>query len=135
MPNIASGFILNTLLGQFTNISSIYQLYKPIMCTSIQLLQIEPVLDKLSTADGLQPQRSLPPFLADALQWSTVTATTKDTTEIKWQINLLMQEQTKQQVTLVHIISILNITYYATQVNSINVSAQYKIDNKYMSHI
>ena len=28
-----------------------------------------------------------------------------------------MQEQTKQQETLVHIISILNITWYATQVN------------------
>ena len=34
----------------------------------------------------------------------------EDSTEIKWQINLLMQEQTKQQETFVHIISILNVT-------------------------
>ena len=38
-------------------------------------------------------------------------------TEIKWQISLLMQEQTKKQETLVHIISILNVTQYATAVN------------------
>ena len=36
---------------------------------------------------------------------------------MKWQINKLIQEQTKQQGTLVHLISILNIIQYATQVN------------------
>ena len=34
----------------------------------------------------------------------------KDMTEIKQQINLLMQEQTKQEEALVHVISILHIT-------------------------
>ena len=34
-------------------------------------------------------------FLGDAQQWLTGTATMKDKPEIKWQINLIMQEQTK----------------------------------------
>ena len=84
---------------------------------AIQLLWTEPDLDKLPIADSPWPQRSLLPFLRDVMQWLTRTATMKDTTEIKWQINLLMQEQTKQQESLVHIISILNGTWYATQVN------------------
>ena len=39
----------------------------------------------------------------------------RDTKEIKQHVNQL--EQTKQQETLVHVISILNITRYAAQVN------------------
>ena len=42
---------------------------------------------------------------------------TKDTTEIKQQVNSLIQKWAQQQETLVHVISILNITNYATQVN------------------
>ena len=82
-----------------------------------QLLWTEPALDKLLTANNPWPKRSLLPFLEDALWWLTGTTTTKNPVEIKWQINLLMQEQTKQQETLVHIIFILNITWYTTQVN------------------
>ena len=41
----------------------------------------------------------------------------RDTWEIRQHINQLIQEQTKQQETLVHVISILNITRYAAQVN------------------
>ena len=37
--------------------------------------------------------------------------------EIKQCVNQLIQEQTKQQDTLVHVISILNVTRYAAQVN------------------
>ena len=44
-------------------------------------------------------------------------ATMKDMRQIKQQKNQLMQELTKQQETSVHIISILNITWYATKVN------------------
>ena len=44
-------------------------------------------------------------------------ATTNDTTEIKQWENSLIQKQTQQQETQVHVISILNITRYATQVN------------------
>ena len=82
-----------------------------------QLLWTEPALDKLSPTDSPWLKRTLLPFFGDALQWLTGTATTKDMTEIRQWINILMQEQTKQQGTLVHIISILNVTQYATQVN------------------
>ena len=57
------------------------------------------------------------------LSWLTGTATTKDVNNIKKRVNQLIEAQSVQQETLVHIISILNITQYATQVNrhSINV--------------
>ena len=48
----ASNFILNALLGEFTNIDSIYQSYKLTIKMAIQLLWTEPALNKLSTADS-----------------------------------------------------------------------------------
>ena len=45
------------------------------------------------------------------------TATTKDIHSIKTRIKQLIATQTSQHNTLVHIVSILNITRYATQVN------------------
>ena len=62
-------------------------------------------------------RRSLLPFLGDALSWLTGTATTKDIHSIKTRINQLITTQTSQHYTLVHIMSILNITRYTTQVN------------------
>ena len=62
-------------------------------------------------------RRGLLPFLGDALSWLTGTATTKDVDSIKTRINQLIATQHNQQETLVHIISILNITRYATQVH------------------
>ena len=109
--------MLNALLGEFTNINSIYQSYETTIQTAIQLIRTEPFLDKLTTSDNPQPQRSLLPSLGDTLQWLTGTATMKDTTDIKQQVDFLMQDQAHQQETLVHIISILNITKYVTQVN------------------
>ena len=41
----------------------------------------------------------------------------KDTCEIKQCVNQLIQEQIKQQETLGHVISLLNISRYAVQVN------------------
>ena len=64
-----------------------------------------------------QCKRSLLPFLATALSWLTGTATTKDICSIKTRINQLIAMQSSQHDTLVHIISILNVTRYATQVN------------------
>ena len=51
------------------------------------------------------------------------TATTNDVNGIKKRVNQLIEAQSTQQETLLHIISILNITWYAAQVNrhSINV--------------
>ena len=62
-------------------------------------------------------RRSLLPFLGDALSWLKGTATTKDINAITTRINRLIATQHNQQETLVHIISILNIPRYATQVN------------------
>ena len=62
-------------------------------------------------------RRSLLPFLGDALSWLTGTATTKDIHSIKTRINQLITIQASQCNTLVHIMSILNITRYATQVD------------------
>ena len=45
------------------------------------------------------------------------TATTKDVSSIKKRVNQLITAQNTQQETLVHMISVLNITRYATQVN------------------
>ena len=41
----------------------------------------------------------------------------RETQEIKQHINQLIQEKTKQQKTLVYVISILNITRYTAKVN------------------
>ena len=76
-------------------------------------------------------RRSLLPFLWDALSWLMGRATTKDVTSIKIRIKQLIATQHNQQETLAHIISILNITRYTTQVNrqhiNIVVSAAEKI--------
>ena len=68
-------------------------------------------------------KRSLLPFLCDAQRWLTGTATAKDVNSIKKCVNQLTETQSTQQKTLVHIVSILNITRYAVQVNrhSINI--------------
>ena len=56
-------------------------------------------------------------FLGDALSWLTGTTTTKDINSIKKRVNQLITAQTAQQETIVHIVSILNVTRYAAQVN------------------
>ena len=58
-------------------------------------------------------QKRLLPFLGTALSWLTGTATTKDICSIKTRINQLIATQSSQCNTLVHIISILNVTQYA----------------------
>ena len=74
-------------------------------------------------------KRSLLPFLGDALRWLTGNATTKDANSVKEQVNQLIETQSTQQETLVHIVSILSVTRYAAQVNrhSINVLKE-KVD-------
>ena len=56
-------------------------------------------------------------LLGDALSWLTGTATTKDVNSIKKGVNQLITAQATQQDTLVHIVSVLNVTRYATQIN------------------
>ena len=71
----------------------------------------------MSSPENPWPKRSLLPFLGDALKWLIGTATTRGVWETKQCVNQLIQEQTKEQETLVHVISILNVTRYAAQVN------------------
>ena len=56
-------------------------------------------------------------LLGDALSWLMETAMTKDICSIKTRINQLIATQSSQCNTLVHIVSILNVTRYVTQVN------------------
>ena len=63
------------------------------------------------------------PFLRDAFSWLTRTATGRHVRDIKKRVNQLIETQIQQQGTLVHIISILNITRYATQVNRQDINA------------
>ena len=68
-------------------------------------------------------KRSLLPFLGTALSWLTGTATTKDIHSIRTRINLIIATQSLQCHTLVHIVSILNVTRYATQVNRHSINS------------
>ena len=78
------------------------------------------------------------PFLGEVLSCLTATTTKKDINSIKTWINQLIAMQSSQE-TLLHIISILNITRYAAQVNrhSINTlkdaarAALHDINNLY----
>ena len=103
--------LISTLQVELSNIKDIYNSGKTTITSAIHLLQSN------------QPQthichkRSLLPFLGDALSWLTGTATTKDIHSIKTKINQLITTQASQQETLVHIVSILNVTRYATQIN------------------
>ena len=113
---LASAYMISALQAELTNVYSVYNSYKPLIITSTQLLRREPAFDRVSPFNK-HTRGSLLPFLGDALSWLTGTATTKDVNSIKNRVNQLIAVQHKQQETLVHIISVLNVTRYATQVN------------------
>ena len=103
--------LLTTLQLELSNIQDIYTSSKTTITSAINLLNS----NQLQT--GTWHKRSLLPFLGTTLSWLTGTATTKDIRSIKSRINQLIETQTSQHNTLVHIVSILNVTRYATQVN------------------
>ena len=103
--------LLSTLQLELSNIQDIYSSGESTITSAIKLLQSN------QPQTHIHCRRSLLPFLGDALSWLTGTATTKDIHSIKTWINQLIATQTSQHNTLVHIVSILNITRYATQVN------------------
>ena len=115
MKPLAPSYLPSALQAELTNLDSIYTSYKSLILTATQLLKRE------FSFDGMSPlrkctKRSLLPFLGNALSWVTGTAITRDVRDIKKRVNQLIETQTQQE-TLVHVISILNITRYATQVN------------------
>ena len=113
---LTPAYILSALQAELANLDSIYTSYKPLILTVTQLLRREHTFNAISPFSRCT-KRSLLPFVGDALCWLTGTATTKDVKSIKNRVNQLIMTQHQQQETLVHIISILNVTRYATQVN------------------
>ena len=103
--------LFTTFQLELSNIQDIYKSSETTITSAIKLLNS----NQLQTRT--QCRRSLIPFLGDALSWLTGTVTTKDIHSIKTRINQLIAMQTSQCNTLVHIVSILNVTRYATQVN------------------
>ena len=79
-------------------------------------MDTDPSFDETSNYNKCT-RRSLLPFLGNTPSWLMGTSTTKDVTSITKRVNQLITAQTTQQETIVHIISILNVTRYATQVN------------------
>ena len=112
----SSSKLLSALQAELVNLDSIYTSYKPLTLKATQMLRREPTFDGMSTFNRCA-KRSLLPFLGDALSWLTRTARTKDVRSIKNRVNQLIMMQHQQQETLVHFISILNVTRYMTQVN------------------
>ena len=107
----ASMQLLATLQLELTNIQDIYKSNEATIISAINLLisnQLQPIT---------RCKRSLLPFLGTTLSWLMGTTTTKDICSIRARINQLIVTQSSQRDTLVHIISILNVTHYATQVN------------------
>ena len=114
--------LISTLQVELSKIDNIYNSCKSTIISAINLINTNPSFDGKSQQNDLH-KRSLFPFLGDALRWLKGTATTKDVNSIKTRVNQLIMTQSSQQEILVYIVSILNVTWYAVQVNrhSINV--------------
>ena len=108
--------LLTMLQLELTNINDIYTPYTPTNIPAINLLDTYPSFDGNSKYNKYV-RRSLLPFLGDALSWLTGIATSKDVNNIKKRVNHLITTQSTQQDAIVHIVSILNVTRYAAQVN------------------
>ena len=108
--------LLSALEAELNNLNSIHISHQPLIQAATQLFKKEPSFNGFPVSSK-HMRRSLLPFLEDALSWLTGTAATKDVKGIKTRINQLIVTQHNQQETLVHVISILNITRYTTQVN------------------
>ena len=112
---LAPTHLFSTLEAVLNSLNGIHTSYQPLILAATQLLQKEPSFSRVPVSSKCM--RSLLPFLWDTLSWLTRTATTKDVNNIKTRINHLITTQYNQQETQVHVISILNITRYTTQVN------------------
>ena len=101
---------------ELSNIKDIYNSGETTIMSAIKLLQSK------QPQTHIHCRRSLLPFLRDGLSWFIGTATMKDIHSIRTRINQLIATQASQCTHLVHIISILNITRYATQVNRCGIN-------------
>ena len=108
---------LQPLQVELDNLHNLFMAYKPVFSSVRSILQMQPSFDGKPIPPSGRKKRSLLPFLGSALKWLTGTATTKDIKHIKKQISSLIETQENQRKTMVHIVSILNLTCYETQVN------------------
>ena len=104
--------LISPLQVELTTINDMYNSCKHTIISAINLLNTDPSFDGHVNSNNCL-KRSLLPFLGDALRWLTGTATTKDVNSIKECLNQLTNAQSTHQETLVHIVSILNVTRYA----------------------
>ena len=121
--------LLSALQAELTNINDIFTSYKPIIIPAINLLDTDPSFDGNSQYNKCV-RRSLLPFSGDTLSWLTGTAMTKDINSIRKRVNQIISAQSMQQEAMICIVSILNVTRYAAQVNrqQINIIMD-KVDN------
>ena len=108
--------ILSPLQVELDTINDMYNSCKPTIISAINPLNTDPSFDG-HMHSNTHHRRSLLSFLGNTLRWLTGTATTKDVNSIKQHVNQLTETQSIQLETLVHIVSILNVTRYAVQVN------------------
>ena len=106
---------------ELINIEDTCNSCKTTIISEINLLHTNPSFDGQSHSH-ICHRRSILAFLGDAFRWLMGTTTTKDINSIKTWINQLIATQSSQQETCVHVISILNITRYAAQVNRYNIN-------------
>ena len=108
---------LQPLRVKLDNLHNLFMAYKPVFSSARSILQMQPSFDGKPIPPSGRKKRSLLPFLGSALKWLTGTPTTKDIKHIKKRISSLIETQENQWKTMVHIVSILNLTHYETQVN------------------
>ena len=89
---------------ELTTINDMCNSCKPTIIPAINLLNTDPSFDGYINSNS-HHRRSLLPFLGDALRWLTGTATTKDVSSIKEHVNQLIETQSTEQETIVHIVS------------------------------
>ena len=102
---------------ELDNLHNLFMAYKPVFSSAMSILQMQSSSDGKPIPPLGRKKPSLLPFLHSALKWLTGTATTKDIKHIKKRISSLIKTQENQWNTMVHIVSILNLTCYETQVN------------------
>ena len=108
---------LQLLQVKLDNLHNLFMACKPVFSSTKSILQTQPLFDGKPIPPSGRKKQSLLPFLGSALKWLAGTATTKDIKHIKKQISSLIKTQENHRKTMVHIVFILNLTFYETQVN------------------
>ena len=102
---------------ELDSLHSLFMAYKPVFSSTMSILQMQLSFDRKPIPPLVRKEQSLLPFLGSALKWLTGTAITRDIKHIKKRISSLIKTQENQWKAMVHIVSILNLTRYETQVN------------------